>query len=99
MSLITQLQVYIFLIKMCCEFSRKLKPSKRGELEITDLIYEYKKRNRLKFEMIGRGAIWSDAGKIEDLSNVSSYKKFCRKSPRNKNCMSRRNFIIKKMDR
>ena len=64
-----------FFDKNVCEFSRKLKPSKRGELEITDLIYGYKKRNRLKFEMIGRGAIWSDAGKIEDLSNVSSYVK------------------------
>ena len=64
-----------FFDKNVCEFARKLKPSKRGELEITDLIYEYKKRNRLKFEMIGRGAIWSDAGKIEDLSNVSSYVK------------------------
>ena len=47
--------------------------SKRGELEITDLINEYKKRKKLKYELIGRGAIWSDAGKIEDLSNVTNY--------------------------
>ncbi len=30
-------------------------------------------RNKLKFEIIGRGAIWSDAGKIEELSNISNY--------------------------
>ena len=34
---------------------------------------EYKKRKKLKYELIGRGAIWSDAGKIEDLSNVTNY--------------------------
>ena len=56
-------------------YSSKLKKSSRGELEITDLIKEYKKRNKLKYELIGRGAIWSDAGKIEDLSNVTNYVK------------------------
>ena len=55
------------------KYAAKLKPSKRGELEITDLLNQYKKKNRLKFELIGRGAIWSDAGKIEDLSNISNY--------------------------
>ncbi len=57
------------------KYAAKLKPSKRGELEITDLINEYKKRSKLNYEMIGRGAIWSDAGKMEDLSNVSNYVK------------------------
>ena len=51
----------------------KLKKSKKGEIEITERIKEYKKRKKLKFEIIGRGAIWSDAGKIEDLSNVTNY--------------------------
>ena len=64
-----------FFDKNVCNYASKLKPSKRGELEITDLINEYKKRNKLKFEIIGRGAIWSDAGKIEDLSNISNYVK------------------------
>ena len=62
-----------FFDKKVCEYSSKLKPSKRGELEITDLINEYKKKNKLNYEIIGRGAIWSDAGKIEDLSNISNY--------------------------
>jgi glucose-1-phosphate thymidylyltransferase len=58
-----------------CKYAKKLKPSKRKELEITDLINIYKKNNKLKYEVIGRGAIWSDAGKIQDLSNVSNYVK------------------------
>ena len=62
-----------FFDKYVCEYTKKLKPSKRGELEITDLINEYKKKGKLNFEQIGRGAIWSDAGKIEDLVNVSNY--------------------------
>ena len=64
-----------FFDKNVSIYSSKLKKSSRGELEITDLIKEYKKRNRLKYELIGRGAIWSDAGKIEDLSNVTNYVK------------------------
>ena len=62
-----------FFDKYVCEYTKKLRPSKRGELEITDLINEYKKEGKLNFEQIGRGAIWSDAGKIEDLINVSNY--------------------------
>ena len=62
-----------FFDQKVCEYTSKLKPSKRGELEITDLINQYKKKKKLKYQLIGRGAIWSDAGKIEDLSNVSNY--------------------------
>ena len=62
-----------FFDKNVSEYTRKLKKSKRGEFEITDLIKEYKKKNKLKYELIGRGAIWSDAGKMEDLNNVSNY--------------------------
>ena len=62
-----------FFDKNVVKYASKLKPSKRGELEITDLINQYKINKKLSFELIGRGAIWSDAGKIEDLSNVSNY--------------------------
>ena len=62
-----------FFDKNVSEYASKLKKSKRGELEITDLIKKYKKKNKLKYELIGRGAIWSDAGKMEDLNNVSNY--------------------------
>ena len=64
-----------FFDRNVCKYAKNLKPSKRGELEITDLINVYRKNNMLKHELIGRGAIWSDAGKIEDLSNVSNYVK------------------------
>ncbi len=64
-----------FFDKNVCKLTKKLKPSKRGELEITDLIKEYKKKKMLKFELIGRGAIWTDAGKMNDLTNVSNYVK------------------------
>ena len=62
-----------FFDKNVTKFTENLRPSKRSELEITDLINLYKKENKLKFELIGRGAIWSDAGQIEDLANVSNY--------------------------
>tara|TARA_Y100001970_G_scaffold278856_1_gene385176 strand:- start:8830 stop:9696 length:867 start_codon:yes stop_codon:yes gene_type:complete len=64
-----------FFDKNVSNYASKLKPSKRGELEITDLIKKYKKIKKLNFELIGRGAIWSDAGKIDDLGNVSNYVK------------------------
>ena len=64
-----------FFDKNVCKFAKKLKPSNRGELEITELINEYKKTNMLKYEIIGRGAIWSDAGKMNDLTNISNYVK------------------------
>ena len=54
-------------------YAKKLKPSKRGEIEITDILNFYKNNKNLYYEQIGRGAIWSDAGKIEDMTNVSSF--------------------------
>jgi len=55
------------------EYSKKLKPSKRGELEITDLLKKYLKRNRLKAEFLGRGGAWLDTGSIEDFYKTSSF--------------------------
>jgi len=54
-------------------YAKKLKPSKRGEIEITDILNIYKDSESLHYEHIGRGAIWSDAGKIEDMTNISSF--------------------------
>ena len=64
--------LYFFDNKVC-KYAKTLKPSKRRELEITDLLNIYKKNKSLKFEFIGRGAIWSDAGKIDDMTNVSNF--------------------------
>jgi len=55
------------------KIAKKIKPSKRNELEITDILKFYQKNKSLKYEEIGRGAIWSDAGKIEDLTNLSNF--------------------------
>ena len=55
------------------DYAKKLRPSKRGELEITDILNTYKNNNNLNYEHIGRGAIWSDAGKIEDMTNISAF--------------------------
>tara|TARA_B110000503_G_scaffold111643_1_gene167196 strand:- start:1620 stop:2498 length:879 start_codon:yes stop_codon:yes gene_type:complete len=51
----------------------KIRPSKRNELEITDVLKSYQKNRKLTYEEIGRGAVWSDAGKIEDLTNLSNF--------------------------
>ena len=55
------------------KYAKKLKPSKRGEIEITDILNYYKNSKNLYHEHIGRGAVWSDAGKIEDMTNVSAF--------------------------
>ena len=54
-------------------YAKNLKPSRRGEIEITDILNNYKHNDCLNYEHIGRGAIWSDAGKIEDMTNVSAF--------------------------
>ena len=55
------------------KFSKELKPSKRGELEIVDLINKYRKKNQLKADIIGRGGAWLDTGSIEDFYKTSSF--------------------------
>ena len=55
------------------KLSHKLKPSKRNETEIVDLIKYYQKKRRLNHIKLGRGAIWSDAGKIDDFMNISNF--------------------------
>ena len=55
------------------ELSKKLKPSKRGELEIIDLLNLYRKKSRLKAELIGRGGAWLDTGNVKDYYNASNF--------------------------
>ncbi len=54
-------------------FAKKLKPSKRNELEIVDLLNIYRKKNRLTADLIGRGGAWLDTGSIEDFYKTSSF--------------------------
>ena len=55
------------------KFAKELKPSKRGELEIVDLINKYKKKNKLSADLIGRGGAWLDTGSIEDFYKTSAF--------------------------
>ena len=55
------------------KLSKKLKPSKRGEIEIIDLITKYKKLGELKGDLIGRGSAWLDTGTIGDFYKTSAF--------------------------
>ena len=55
------------------KYSKKLKPSKRGELEITDLLMKYKSKKKLSAEHIGRGGAWLDTGTIENFFKTSAF--------------------------
>ena len=55
------------------DFSKSLKPSKRKELEIVDLLNKYKNRNKLNAEFLGRGGAWLDTGSIDDFYKTSSF--------------------------
>ena len=55
------------------EYAKNLKPSKRGEVEIVDLLNIYRSKKRLTAELIGRGGAWLDTGSIEDFYKTSSF--------------------------
>ena len=55
------------------DISKKLKPSDRGELEITDVILHYFKKEQLKVYKINRGCAWLDAGTCESLNQSCEY--------------------------
>ena len=53
--------------------AKKLKPSKRGEVEIVDLLNLYKTKKQLTADLIGRGGAWLDTGSIEDFYKTSAF--------------------------
>ena len=55
------------------ELAKKLKPSKRGEIEIVDLLNFYKSKKQLSADIIGRGGAWLDTGSIEDFYKTSAF--------------------------
>ena len=62
-----------FFDNQVIKYSKSLKPSKRNEVEIVDLLKKYNKKNKLSVEFIGRGGAWLDAGSIKDLYDASSF--------------------------
>ena len=55
------------------KFAKKLKPSKRGEVEIVDLLNVYRLKKQLSADLIGRGGAWLDTGSIEDFYKTSAF--------------------------
>ncbi|MDA9744571.1 sugar phosphate nucleotidyltransferase [Candidatus Pelagibacter sp.] len=62
-----------FFDNLVCKYSKLLKPSKRGELEIVDLINKYRKKGSLKASLLGRGGAWLDTGSIDDFYKTSAF--------------------------
>ena len=54
-------------------YAKKLKPSKRGEVEIVDLLNLYKSKNKLSADLIGRGGAWLDTGSMDDFYKTSNF--------------------------
>jgi len=59
--------------KNVAKYVKTLKKSKRGEYEITDLNNIYLKKGKLKYEILGKGYTWLDAGTFDDLLDASLY--------------------------
>ncbi len=55
------------------KYAKNLKPSKRNEIEITDLLKKYLTNKKLSAEIIGRGGAWLDTGSIEDFYKTSNF--------------------------
>jgi glucose-1-phosphate thymidylyltransferase len=55
------------------KYAKKLKPSKRGEVEIVDLLNIYRSKKQLSADIIGRGGAWLDTGSIEDFYKTSAF--------------------------
>lgn len=58
-----------------CDYAKSLKPSVRGELEITDLNRIYLENNELSVVTLGRGYAWLDTGTVESLNNAAEFVK------------------------
>ena len=62
-----------FFDRNVVKLSKKLRPSKRKELEIIALLDKYRKNNKLSAEFLGRGGAWLDTGSIDDFYDTSSF--------------------------
>ena len=64
--------LYVF-DKNVSKYAKKLKPSKRGETEMVDLINIYKNLNKLDIVKLGRGSAWMDVGNFNDLHSANNF--------------------------
>jgi glucose-1-phosphate thymidylyltransferase len=55
------------------KYASNLKPSKRNEIEIVDLLKKYNNKNKLSAEWIGRGGAWLDTGSVKDFYEASGF--------------------------
>ena len=55
------------------KYASNLKPSKRNEIEIVDLLKKYNSKNKLSAEWIGRGGVWLDTGSVKDFYEASGF--------------------------
>ncbi len=62
-----------FFDRNVVEYAKKLKPSSRNELEITDLLKIYLQKKKLTSDILGRGGAWLDTGSIEDFYKTSAF--------------------------
>tara|TARA_X000000950_G_scaffold168567_1_gene205774 strand:- start:2791 stop:3660 length:870 start_codon:yes stop_codon:yes gene_type:complete len=62
-----------FFDKKVVEYAKKIKPSSRNELEITDLLKVYLKKKKLTSDILGRGGAWLDTGSLEDFYKTSAF--------------------------
>ena len=75
--------------KKVVEYAKKLKPSARGELEITDLNRIYLKNGNLNVATLGKGFAWLDTGTAKSLLEASQFVNIVEKKTRNKSWMYR----------